>query len=172
MTQNELLQETFFARCPRTLKFRFVTPTAFKVQGRYQIYPTIRPLFGSLIQKYNAAHTDSELGGEGLLEELQRFVSVAGYNLRSTSFPLEGITIPSFTGTLLLKISGPQQLVNLVHLLLRFGTYSGAGIKTAMGMGAIQIVDRKDDDPNGPNGHNRHNRQSGLPRRAGRRSAP
>ena len=34
-------------------------------------------------------------------------------------------------------------MVNLMHMLLRFGTYSGIGIKTAMGMGGLQIEERK-----------------------------
>lgn len=146
LSHEKLLQQTFFSECPRTVKLRFVTPTAFKVQGRYQIYPTIQHIFGSLIQKYDAVHTQTEIAEDGLLEDLQRFISAIGYNLRSTFFSVEGVTIPSFTGTLLLKISGPQQLVNLVHLLLRFGTYSGVGIKTAMGMGALQLIEKRKDD--------------------------
>ena len=144
LTHEELLQRTFFASCPRTIKIRFATPTAFKVQGRYQIYPTIRHIFGSLIQKYDAVYTQTEIMEDGLLEDLQKLISVIGYDLRSTSFSVEGVTIPSFMGTLLLKIAGPQQLVNLVHLLQRFGTYAGVGIKTAMGMGALQVIERSD----------------------------
>ena len=144
LTQDELLQQTFFAQCPNIIKIKFLTPTAFKVQGRYQNYPTIRHIFGSLVQKYDAANTQTEIAGEGLLDELDRFVAVFGYHLRSTSFSVEGIRIPAFSGELLLKIHGPQQLVNLVHLLLRFGTYSGVGIKTAMGMGALQMIERRD----------------------------
>ena len=99
-----------------------------------------------MIQKYDAVRAQTEIAEDDLLEDLQRFISVIGYNLRSTFFSVEGVTIPSFTGTLLLKISGPQQLVNLVHLLLRFGTYSGVGIKTAMGMGALQLIEKRKDD--------------------------
>ena len=36
LTQEELLERTFFAECPRTVKLQFITPTAFKVQGHYQ----------------------------------------------------------------------------------------------------------------------------------------
>lgn len=140
LTHEALLQDTFFAQCPRTVRLCFATPTAFKVQGRYQIYPTIRHIFSSLIQKYDAANTQTEIFDPDLLDELQSAISVTGYHLHSTAFSVEGVTIPSFTGTLRLKISGPQQLVNLVHLLLRFGTYSGVGIKTAMGMGALQLL--------------------------------
>lgn len=140
LTHDDLLQQTFFAKCPRTIGLQFITPTAFKVQGRYQNYPTVQHIFSSLLQKYNAAHTQTEISDENLLEDLQRFISVIRYNLRSIGFPVEGVTIPAFLGTLVFRISGPQQLVNLVHLLLRFGTYAGVGIKTAMGMGAIRLT--------------------------------
>lgn len=144
LSEQELLQKTFFANCPRTVKCRFVTPAAFKTQGRYQIYPTVRHIFGSLIQKYSAAHTQTEILDDSLLDDLQQMVSVAGYRLQSVSFSVEGVSIPSFTGWLSLRISGPRQLVNLVHLLLQFGAYSGVGIKTAMGMGALRLIERKE----------------------------
>ena len=57
-------------------------------------------------------------------------------------FGVEGVKIPAYQGSLSLKLLGPQQVVNLVHMLLRFGMYSGVGIKTAMGMGAFQIAER------------------------------
>ena len=41
-------------------------------------------------------------------------------------------------------MTGPQQFVNLMNLLVRIGEYSGVGIKTAMGMGAVEIIERKE----------------------------
>lgn len=143
LTPEALLEQTFFADCPRSVRLRFATPTAFKVQGRYQNYPSIRHLFGSLAQKYDAADSRTEISCEGLLDDLERFVCVTGYHLRSVSYTIKGVAVPSFLGTMQLRVSGPQQLVGLTHLLLRFGTYSGVGIKTAMGMGALQIIERK-----------------------------
>ena len=31
--------------------------------------------------------------------------------------------------------------VNLIHMLAAFGTFSGVGIKTSMGMGAVRLRD-------------------------------
>ena len=58
-------------------------------------------------------------------------------------FHLEGVKIASFMGSITIKIGGPQSLVNLVHLLMYFGEYSGVGIKTAIGMGKISVVENK-----------------------------
>ena len=62
---------------------------------------------------------------------------------------MEGIRIPAFLGTVTLKIDGPQQMVNLIHLLLRFGEFSGVGIKCAMGMGAIELLEKKEQKKDG-----------------------
>ena len=143
VTREELLKQTYFAECPRYIKILFATPTAFKVSGSYLFYPALEQIFRSLIQKYDAFSQNTEIYDESLIYDLAENVTVAGYNIRSTRFSLEGVKIPSFTGTLNLKISGPQQLVNLVHLLLKYGTYSGVGVKTAIGMGALKILERK-----------------------------
>jgi len=142
MTSEALLEKTFFAQCPRCAVIYFLTPAAFKTGGKYQNYPTVPHIFQSLINRYNAVNGDSELPVESTLELVRENVLAVGYNLRSTTFGVEGIRIPSFLGSLTLKFNGPQQLVNLLHMLLRFGTYSGVGIKTAMGMGAIQVIEK------------------------------
>ena len=139
LTQNELLDKTFFGTCPRSIKIRFCTPTSFKSNGKYQNYPTIYHIFSSLIKKYDAVNTENEINSPTLLDDFEKYINISSYNLRSTIFHIEGVKIPAFLGTLSLRINGPQQLVNLVHLLLEFGTFSGIGIKTALGMGALEI---------------------------------
>lgn len=144
ISKEELIEQTFFSVCPRMIKLRFKTPCSFKVAGSYRIYPTIEHIFHSLISKYDKFSEFTQISDDRIIEDFTENICVAGYNLRSTRFALEGVKIPSFSGTLLLKINGPQQLVNLAHLLLRYGAYSGAGIKTAIGMGALEILDRKE----------------------------
>ena len=141
LSEDELLQKTFFADCPRRAKIRFVTPAAFKTAGEYQNFPTVRHVFQSLIQKFDAVSTDVAVGSEQVLEDIQQHTKVVGYNLRSTLFSVEGIKIPSFLGSMSFLLTGPQQLVNLTHMLLLFGTYAGVGIKTAMGMGGMQMIE-------------------------------
>lgn len=144
ITREELLKQTYFSECPRHIKILFATPTAFKVSGRYLYYPILEQIYRSLIQKYDAFSQNTRIYDEGIINDLADYTEVVGYNIRSTRFSLEGVNVPSFTGTLNLRISGPQQLNNLAHLLLRYGTYSGVGIKTAIGMGALKILERKE----------------------------
>lgn len=147
LTAEELLEQTFFSQCPRTVSILFLTPTAFKANGIYQNYPTVHHIFQSLINRYNTVNENTELPVESTLESILHYVSISKYNLHSTTYGIEGVQIPAFQGNLTMKLSGPQQLVNLIHMLLCFGGYSGVGIKTAMGMGAIQVIkQRRRDD--------------------------
>ena len=42
-------------------------------------------------------------------------------------------------GELTIRVKGPQQMVNLAWMLVKFGTFSGIGIKTGLGMGGMHI---------------------------------
>ena len=143
LSEEELLEQTFFHTCPRKAVIHFVTPAAFKSNGSYLNYPTIRRIFQSLLNKFNAVSSSSSLDMDLVLDDIEKNVIATGYRLKSTYFNLEGIKVPSFLGSLALFTKGPQQMVNLIYMLLQFGTYSGVGIKTAMGMGGI-CVEGKD----------------------------
>lgn len=73
-----------------------------------------------------------------MLESLIDNTEIIGYNLRSTVYHLESIKIPSYIGNICIKIHGTQQMAQIVKLLLTFAEYSGTGIKTALGMGAVK----------------------------------
>lgn len=144
-----LLMNTFFSKCGRYVTVKFKTPTAFKSEGRYQFYPTVWHIFRSLTSKFDRYSMESEIGFKENLDDIDKYVNVVRYSLHSTYFHMEGIRIPAFLGTVTLKIDGPQQMVNLIHLLLRFGEFSGVGIKCAMGMGAIELLEKKEQKKDG-----------------------
>lgn len=137
---RDLLEQTYFSRCPRRLRLDFITPTAFKVGGRYQFYPTVEHIFKSLISKHDSIDTKSQVGSEYLLEQIEENVHIVGYRLRSTRFPMEGTNISSFMGSVTLSMGGTQQFVNLINMLCAVGEYTGVGIKTGIGMGAIRVL--------------------------------
>jgi len=126
---------------PRFIDLRIVTPMSFKSEGEYCFFPDIRKMYKSLMNKYDAAMKDSSSTVFDLsaLNELCETTKITRYNLRSRTFPVEGVSIPSFSGTLSLRISGSKSMINFAHMLFRFGEYSGVGIKTSIGMGAIRI---------------------------------
>ena len=119
---------------------RFLTPTAFKRQGAYLFYPDLFCVFQSLMNRCDAV-LDGGFTDEDALAELTEHARIIRYRLNSTFFSLEGVRIPSFLGTITIKITGTATMKRFAQMLLRFGEYSGVGIKTSIGMGAIALVD-------------------------------
>ncbi|KAI4447912.1 CRISPR-associated endoribonuclease Cas6 [Eubacterium plexicaudatum ASF492] len=137
---RQLLDEFYSDRCGRYLNLEFVTPAAFKSSGRYVILPELRYIYQSMMQKYGAATADLQLPDEDLLRQLTACSSIVQYRLRSTSFPLEGVKIPSFKGEIGIKINGTDTMAKYAGLLAGFAEFSGIGIKTAIGMGGIRLL--------------------------------
>lgn len=137
MDYSDMVKKYYLQNHKRMLKIRFLTPTSFKQDGRYCIFPSVRLIFQSLMLKFDKAATDMEVFSKSVLENFEEYIEISGYKLRSTFFHLEGVRIPSFMGEITLNINGPAQLVNLAHMLVFFGTYSGVGIKAGIGMGGI-----------------------------------
>ena len=142
MSKDNFMERYYFGENDRYFTIQFRTPTAFKQQGQYVFYPDLMLIFNSLMSKYDAAFEDETIKSEELLEEVIQYSSVVRYQLRSTYYNIGAVRIPSFVGKITIKVSGPQAMVNLANLLFRFGEYSGIGIKTGMGMGNIQLMER------------------------------
>lgn len=137
ISYKNLVKESYLKDGGRRLKVSFLTPTSFKQDGRYVIFPTVRLIFQSLMMKFDKSSTDMEVFGKDILETFEDYTEITKYKLRSTYFHLDGTKIPAFIGDITITVKGPMQLVNLTNLLLKFGKYSGVGIKTGIGMGGI-----------------------------------
>lgn len=138
-SKQGLMEEFYADHCSRYCNLAFLTPTSFKSNGKYVIMPDARYIFQSLMNKYSASSADLEMFDEETLEHLVNGSYIVRYRLRSASFPLEGVKIPSFMGEICLKVNGTDTMARYVRLLARFGEYAGIGIKTAMGMGGLKI---------------------------------
>ena len=140
--ENELLKEFYEIPANRFLNLTFQTPTAFKSNGKYVFYPDIRMIYQSLMMKYTATSEEMDMIDEDTLEQLTQNSEIVRYHLRSMSFPLEGVNIPGFVGSIRLKIKGTDTMARYARMLMKYGQYSGVGIKTAMGMGAIRLMEQ------------------------------
>ncbi len=140
LTYKSLMDSFYDTECSRYINIHFISPTAFKRDGRYVFYPDIRCIFQSLMNKYDAAVRDEGMVDEDTLEQLCENAQIAAYDLKSVNFSLEGVRIPSFIGKLTIKMNGTSTMANFANMLFRFGTYSGVGIKTALGMGSFKIL--------------------------------
>jgi CRISPR-associated endoribonuclease Cas6 len=133
----------------RLFKLRFLTPTAFKSKGQYVFFPDLRLIFRSLMSKYGDAAENRDEADEEMLAELAGKSSIVKYSLRSANYHLEQSKIPGFVGELTIRVSGAQTLANYARFLLGFGEYSGMGVKCAMGMGAMRLINMEEGGPNG-----------------------
>lgn len=141
--ERELLDEFYDMVCPKYLDVQFLTPTAFKQNGGYIIYPDLRLIYGSLMRKYSAVSGKLDMIDEDLLEQLTEYSQISRYRLQTVVFPMEQTKITGFVGNIGIHIHGSETLARYVRLLLRFGGFSGVGIKTGMGMGAMQYNRRE-----------------------------
>jgi CRISPR-associated endoribonuclease Cas6 len=137
--KKELLEEFYSKPAEKYLNIEFLTPAAFKSEGRYVIIPNERYIYQSLMNKYSASsENDFEMFDSETLESLSGSSEISGYRLKSTFFPLQGVKIPAFKGELTLKMRGTDTMARYARFLLKFGEYSGVGIKSSMGMGSIR----------------------------------
>lgn len=137
---SELLKEFYETSGKKFIEITFQTPTAFKQNGKYIFYPNLHLLYQSLMNKYSASSEIMEMMDEETLLQLEDNSEIVRYRLQSIPFPMEGINIPGFIGNIRIRFRGTNTMMRYIRLLLRFGEYSGVGIKTAMGMGAIRIT--------------------------------
>lgn len=120
-------------------RIEFLTPTSFKSDGRYVFMPDLRRIYQSIMLKYDAAVCNESIMDEGILEELLKRSFISGYQLRSCSFSLEKVRIPSFLGNIVININGTKTIASFLKMLLKYGEFCGIGIKTSIGMGAIRV---------------------------------
>jgi CRISPR-associated endoribonuclease Cas6 len=143
LSDREIAFSFYQQQAKKYISIQFVTPTAFKQNGKYLNYPDIRSLYLNLMNKYDAVSEQESMRDEETLDQLVENTTISRYELRSTVFCLEGVRIPAFLGRLTLRLDGAQTMANFADVLLQFGTYSGIGIKTALGMGAIRLLEER-----------------------------
>ena len=144
---DELFERHYYGdkKPQRYINLRFVTPTAFKSEGKYVNIPTVRLIISSLMSKYDAISTETTLKGYDTLEQITEQIEISRYNLKSCQFQLEGTKIPAFIGNVVLFVNGNTNLVSMVNMLADFGQYSGIGINSAIGMGAVKYNEERGD---------------------------
>lgn len=138
ITQSRRLSEE-----RKRTELTFVTATAFKKEGRYEIFPSVRLLLQSLVNKWNVTYSAFPIDDADALEALERGLHIVDYQLRSVRYPLKTIKIPSFVGVVQIESRLSAPLEELWQMLLSFGVYSGVGVKTTLGMGGISYREKE-----------------------------
>lgn len=140
LTYRELADRFFLADAPlRRLSLCFVTPTSFRSDNNYMIYPTVPHIIQSLYNRWDCFADKFSLNDPEALGHMASHLHITGYRLHMAPFSLEGVRVPAFKGDLTLSIAGPNELARLAGLLLAYGEFAGIGIKTALGMGGVRV---------------------------------
>lgn len=119
---------------------RFCSPTSFRQDNRYAMFPQEHLILHSLISKWDALFPEYPLNDPDAKQMLLDGIRISDYRLRSTRYPLKGVKVPGFIGEITLdaRLSAPmQQLWNSLCVLAPF---TGIGIKTALGMGGVRVI--------------------------------
>jgi CRISPR-associated endoribonuclease Cas6 len=117
----------------------FLSPCSFKTAGEYAVLPSKELILQSCINKFNLLSRSFKLMDEGAIHDILEHCRIVRFNLRSSTYTLKNIKVPSFIGTMTISARGPEALLRLFHLIVAFGAYSGIGIKTALGMGGCSV---------------------------------
>lgn len=136
--RKQFIAESLFPDDNYLFPISFLTPTAFKSNGEYYFFPDIRLIFQSLMNKIESTG-DEQVFDLEVLNMLADSLKIDRYYLASKYFSVKGNRISSFSGAIRLKLYKNFDLYGMINMLLKFGEFSGVGIKTSMGMGAIGL---------------------------------
>lgn len=139
--KSELVREFYNNNSENYISIRFVTPTAFKSNGKYVFYPDLELIFKSLMNKYSQCTDNESFLDDDTLNNIIQNTIIAKYNLKSVLFNMEGVKIPGFVGKIRIKMTGAETMKKFIKMLFEFGEYSGIGIKCSLGMGKIELTE-------------------------------
>ena len=136
----EEIADTFFLQetPPKGAEISFCTPTSFKREGHYVMLPDFFLICQSLLMRWNRFAKEVYLYGEDLTERMALACQLSKYALRSVPFSIEGHTIRGFCGTMRVRFFGTDGMRRILGMLFSFAPFVGIGIKTALGMGAVE----------------------------------
>lgn len=122
----------------RRSRLHFCSPTAFRQNGRYTIFPQERLILQSLVMRWNEVFPQCPLDDEDAFNAMLAGIHIVDYQLRSTRFSLKGVRIPGFCGSCVMDARLALPLLELWNTLLAFADFAGLGIKTSLGMGGVR----------------------------------
>ena len=135
-----MADEIFLAdKANRTVNIDFLTVVSFKKNGRFVVMPELYLIFKSLINKWNTFSVNNKIEEDDLAKSLAEMCEIYKYRLSSKTYSVDGKNIYGFAGEMSLRIHGNDMVKRIITLLLNFAEYSGIGVKTALGMGAVKV---------------------------------
>lgn len=134
------LADVFFlpARAPRGAELTFYAPTAFKRDGQYVLLPEMLLIVQSLLMRWGRFCPHVRMEEEDLAVQLAAGCQIRQYALHTATFSVDGHPLRGFCGSLTIGFTGTDSMRRILGMLMSFASYAGIGIKTALGMGAVE----------------------------------
>ena len=135
----EALADAIFPQsmAPRGAELSCRTTMSFRQEGQYVLWPQLPLIWQSLLNRWNAFSPQIKLEEQQLADSLAGFSRITKYQLRSQAYALEGQNLYGFYGSMRLRFFGNDMTNRVLGLLMAFAPFAGIGIKTALGMGAV-----------------------------------
>lgn len=122
---------------PKGGSISMLTATSFKRDGEYVIMPEVYLIFQSLLNRWNLFSDKNKLVEQELDKELAGCCHIIGYSLYSQVFSLENSKVTGFRGDIRVRFRANEMVRRIMGMLFAYSQYAGLGIKTALGMGAV-----------------------------------
>lgn len=139
--EHAQLVDNYFtvAQVNSTVNLQMVTPTTFRTDGQYALYPTAELIIKSAAARFGLLPVDVTVKDEQAINQMIRATRITGYHLHSAGYKIKGIRIPAFTGSVTLSMRGPLPMLRLFNMLMGALPYTGLGVKTSLGMGGVTL---------------------------------
>lgn len=139
-TYKEFVDKIFLQEDKKNIvNVKLLTPTTYKSNEDYQIFPQISALYFSAYNKWNMFSDKISLADREVFEHIINHSKIIKYNLKSYKYNLEKVALNSFIGDFSILLKGPKELTTISNMLLEYAQYCGLGAKTSMGMGGIKV---------------------------------
>ena len=127
-------------RVPAGVELSLLTTMSFKKDGHYVLWPESYLFYQNLMHRWNMFSAQEKLEEVGLEQVLAGASRMTKYDLHSQGFSVEGRNLYGFCGQMRWRFHGNDMTRRIAAVLLSFAPYAGVGIKTALGMGALDTV--------------------------------
>lgn len=139
LNQSDLADIFYRQEAKSQFNLIFDTPTSFKSDEKYIFYPDLRLIIQSMMFKYNYFF-ETEDFDEKFLNKVLEKTKITSYKCQSHYFKVHGYAIPAFRGEIRMTCWATDSVKKYLDMLLKFGEFSGVGMKTGLGMGSIRYL--------------------------------
>lgn len=129
----------FYAEIPKGYRVDFLTPAIFRRSGKSHCSPDLSRYLLSAAEKL-AEFEGCEIDAERLMDYV-RSIPLDSYSLCGSRYNVSGSVYNGMTGWAeILFPDRTSENAVLLNAVLRYAEYSGAGAKTAVGMGGVAVT--------------------------------